>query len=142
MDSTQDAAKDQSEAKTKKRRGRPTSYKPEYCQMIMDHMYDGGSVIEFAREIKVAVSSIYVWAEKNEEFSDALKKGKDFSKGWWMSKGREALHVKGFNHGLWYMNMKNRFGWTDNQNIEHSVNPDKNSIEIGVVLRHANPKEN
>ena len=67
--------------------GRPTKYKPEYCQAIKDffnieptQIIDGKTVAidlpfiqSFSRTIGVSKSTLYKWAEEHEEFSDALK---------------------------------------------------------------------
>lgn len=100
--------------------GRPTKYKPEYCDKVVAHMKDGGSMHEFAREIEVHIDTLYEWMKVHEEFSEAVKKGKSFSQGWWMGIARRSLFTNNFNHVLWYMNMKNRFGWRDKQEVEHT----------------------
>lgn len=102
--------------------GRPTSYEPKFCDKVIELFRDGSSIAEIAYELDVAKSTIYEWIDKNEEFSNAMKKGKDISEGWWCKKGRVNIDNKDFNSTLWYMNMKNRFGWSDKQESTHNVN--------------------
>jgi len=69
------------------------------------------------------------WIKDEERFGRVIAMGNILSNAWWERNGRINIENKAFNSGLWYMNMKNRFGWADTQNIEH-----KGSIEhIGVV---------
>jgi len=88
-------------------------YDPEICKKVIALMMDGYSIKEVAYKLKIARSTLYLWMEEFEEFSDTVKEGVDFGEGYWMSAGRENLHNKDFNSTLWYMNMKNRFGWSD-----------------------------
>ena len=53
---------------------KPT-YKPEYCQMLIDHMSKGYSFESFAGKIGRGVRTIYEWREKFEEFQDACSAG-------------------------------------------------------------------
>ena len=57
--------------------GRPTDYRPEYCDEVVSFMADGKHVIEFAAHVGVAKSTVYKWAEELPEFSDALKKAQN-----------------------------------------------------------------
>jgi RPA family protein len=93
--------------------GRPTDYKPEYCQVLIDLMSEGASITEVAAEIGVNKSTIYEWVKNFEDFSDAKKIGEQLSEAWWEKAGRKNLATKEFNATLWYMNMKNRHGWKD-----------------------------
>jgi transposase len=97
----------------KKKVGRPSGYKPEYCQTVLKEMRDGASIEEVAYELKVFKSTLYSWMDNYPEFSDAIKNGVEFSEGWWRKEGRKNIRNKDFNSTLWYMNMKNRFGWKD-----------------------------
>lgn len=77
--------------------GRPTDYKPEYCDEVVSFMADGRHVIEFAAHIGVAKSTVYKWAEELPEFSDALKKAQTKSMAWWINLDKNK--ASGINSG-------------------------------------------
>jgi hypothetical protein len=56
--------------------GRPTDYKPEYCQMLIDHMEKVYSFESFAGVIGVARETIYLWRKTHPEFLHAHNVGK------------------------------------------------------------------
>ena len=62
------------------------------------------------------------WMKDEVEFSETVKQGKLLSESWWQRKGRENIEETKFNSTLWYMNMKNRFGWKDKQELTGADN--------------------
>lgn len=107
--------------------GRPTLYKSEYCDQVIGFLNEGMSIASIARELQVAKKTLYNWMEEHEEFLHAVKKGIDFSQGWWEEHGRKQLQNKDFNHVLWYMNMKNRFreDWIERQEVKTDSTADE-----------------
>ena len=72
------------------------------------------------------------WMEEEPEFSETIKMGRLLSQSWWASKGRCNLGNKEFSYTGWYMNMKNRFGWRDKQEIEQTI---KAAPSININLK-------
>lgn len=68
------------------------------------------------------------WMEEEKEFSETIKVGKMLSEAWWSKSGRTNLTNKKFSYTGWYMNMKNRFGWTDR--VDNTTKDDKISPTI------------
>ena len=105
----------------KRKPGRPTKYKPEYCEKLVQHMADGYSFESFGGKVDVGRESLYRWEAKHQEFRDAKKRGSTKSQLHWEHMGRLGLGSKTFNATVWIFNMKNRFGWRDRTEQEVNV---------------------
>ena len=92
--------------------GGPTKYDPTWMlDKIIEGGRLGGSKDKMAAMIGVHLDTLYDWAEKHAEFSEALKKAVQLSKVWWENFGQVSAlgMVDGFNSTTWIFNMKNRF---------------------------------
>lgn len=102
--------------------GQPTKYDPKYCEMIVEHMKDGNSLNSFAVKIGVHKDTIYQWIKVFPEFSDSYKIAMQACQDWWERIAKQHLITHSskeegstnFNNTIWIFNMKNRFGWRDN----------------------------
>lgn len=56
--------------------GRPTKYREEYCEMLVNYMALPASFESFAAEINVDRDTLYEWRKVHKPFSDAHKRGK------------------------------------------------------------------
>lgn len=104
----------------------------DYQNIIIDMMADGASEEEIFLFIyknigKFSLNTWMKWKEEEEIIKETLKIGNYLALGWWKTQGRINLQNKEFNNTLFYMNMKNRFGWSDNQNINHTIK------HIGII---------
>lgn len=107
--------------------GRPTKYKEEYCDLVIEHMEQGLSVESFAAIVDVSKSTIYEWIKEHPQFSDAVNKGFDKSRLFWERAGLKGMFTESgttFNATTWIFNMKNRFKdeWRDKQETENNHN--------------------
>jgi hypothetical protein len=94
--------------------GRPTLYKPEYCQMLIDFMGQGYSFEAFAGHIGTCADQIYRWTKDQPDFLKAKKDGFAANRIFWEGKGIKGQNRgKDFNATVWVFNMKNRFNWGD-----------------------------
>jgi predicted DNA-binding protein YlxM (UPF0122 family) len=73
----------------------------------------GASIKEVAANLEIGRTTLYEIIERDAKFANTIKKGVEYSEAWWEANGRLNIHNKEFNSTLWYMNMKNRFGWKD-----------------------------
>jgi hypothetical protein len=67
--------------------GRPTDYRPEYCDLIIETARNEGlSVTAFAGVIGVSKETVYAWVRERPEFSDAVSRAKSARVTWWERK--------------------------------------------------------
>lgn len=105
----------------KKKPGRPVTMPPEgACETVLGMMAEGASKTQVCAALNTGWDTFALWQERDPMFLEAVKKGTLLSQAWWEAHGSKQLENKEFNHVLWYMNMKNRFGWADKQETKHS----------------------
>ena len=121
-------------------RGRPAGHAPsklptpkedllpvDWKDKVLNWFCEGWSRKEILRELclenpekKFHIQTWYVLEKRDKEFGEIVAIGEQMSQGWWEKVGRKCLIQRDFNTGLWYANMKNRFGWRDKHDVEHS----------------------
>jgi len=123
--------------------GRPTSYKPEMCDIAIELMAKGASKVEVCAAIGISKETLYQWCNPesdyyNKAFSDAIKTGMALCQAWWERVGREFMFNEdgknGLNSAVWIFNMKNRFrdDWMDVHKSEITGN---NGSPLNILLK-------
>ncbi len=105
--------------------GRPSKYKPEYCQSLIEHMSEGLSFESYAGLCDCSIDTLYEWAKVQSEFSEAKRIGASKSMLFWERLGLDGargIHDK-FNASTWIYTMKCRFPrhWSDKQEVNHVI---------------------
>jgi hypothetical protein len=117
--------------------GRPTLYKPEYCQYLLEDMAQGFSLTAFAGLIGVSRSTINMWMDAHPEFSEAVSQGKALQLRAWELDARNIARGNG-GPGASTMTV---FGlsnlgdgeWRNKQ--DHTLaNPDGSNLENRTVI--------
>lgn len=110
----------------------------DWEKRILDLKSEGGSDVECRAALDISKDLWYRFIDDIPKFSETIKKGDELCETWWLKVGREGVfqtsggggvHTN-LNPTLWYMNMKNRFGWRDKQEVELSV---KENAVINIV---------
>lgn len=135
--------------------GRPTDYKPTYCDQAVEHLALGYSLTSFAGKIGHSRDSIYRWMDEHEEFSGAVKKGRAKGQALWEQRLAAMAVNGGGNATAIIFAMKNLYqdDWREKQAIEHtgkdggpieqslSLDPSKLSTEAMAELLNAASNE-
>jgi len=113
--------------------GRPTKYKPEYCQLFDEFMSKGKSVKQFAAHLKVRRETIYQWAKDNEEFSNIFTQAKEYAEAYWEDELQTMMYDRNINAPLAKLYFANRFGWTDRPKEEEAPKQEQQKVVIEVI---------
>lgn len=127
-------------ALTKRSVGRPrktlSSVLPnDWKEQILNMMAQGMSEVEVRAKLSMLNGKFHeqLWyslQDRNEEFSQTIKIGKLLSMAWWEEQGRTNITSKEFQTALWFINMKNRFGWRDKPEEESNEEFINQMVEI------------
>jgi len=117
--------------------GRPTKYKEDFCNMLIEHMAEGYSFDSFAGIVEVHIDTLYEWAKVHKEFSDAKHIGTAKSMAWWEKVGRMGMinEIPFFNDRIWRLNMINRFR---NQWSDGTKNENNDKVKTEIVVKYGN----
>ena len=103
--------------------GRPTKYRKKHCNEVIATMTKGQSLTAFCAEINVDKDTVYQWAKKHPEFTDALKTAQRNCQAFWekMLQATAMGKMPGASLGAQIFWLKNRFpnDWRDK--IEQEV---------------------
>lgn len=121
----------------KNSKGRPSDYKHEYCQMLVDHMAEGYSFASFAFIAGTCEKTLYNWAKEHPDFLQAKNKGRAASLMTWEKIGMAGTvgKLEKFNAASWIFTMKNRFKWGDEQNINLVQGAPDENTRLNQLLR-------
>lgn len=109
----------------------------DWEQRMLDVGEQGGSMLEARHALGIAMSAWETLLEDYEEFREAERMRNELCEIWWESAGRKLVDGR-FSKGsaaTWIFNMKNRFGWRDKIETDHtssdgSMTPAPTVIEI------------
>lgn len=89
--------------------GRPTDYRPEYCELVVELGKQGKSVVQMACALDVVRQTMLDWCKVHPEFLDAFTRAKQYSQDWWETQAQCGLTADKFNASLWSRSMAARF---------------------------------
>ena len=107
---------------TTRKFGRPVSYRPEFCDRVIECGSKGYSLAEMATDIGVTRKTLYEWEDTYPDFCDAMQHAREASLTWWENQARNGLVSTkdfNFNANLWHKCMIGRFPKDYRDQIKH-----------------------
>ncbi len=77
--------------KEKRAHGRPTKYKPEYCDKVIELGRMGCNQTQMAVNLEINEDTLYEWIKVHPDFSEALTRAREESHNWWLITGKSGL---------------------------------------------------
>ena len=115
----------------------PSKYKPEYCQLLIDHMGRGLSFRSFAGTINVGRQTTYDWIQKHPEFKEAKDIGQAKCELFYTRLGLDMTvgELEKCNATTYVWLTKNILKWTDK---EQSQSDNQQPINITISKDDSN----
>jgi hypothetical protein len=99
---------------------RPTEYREEYCEQVIEYGKAGKSLAWIAAELDVSKQTLHNWMAAHPEFMDAMDAARAHSQRWWEDAGQNGMAAPGFNASIWSRSMAARFpdDWREQKGVE------------------------
>jgi hypothetical protein len=115
-------------------------YKPEFCDMLVEHMKGGLSFESFAGLVGTCRNTLYTWENDYPEFKKAKEAGRAACLLYDERILREGVegNIKGYNVAAHKWKMANIHKWADRQEVDHTSTDGSaapNRIEIVSSLK-------
>jgi hypothetical protein len=105
--------------------GRPTKYKPEYCQKVIELGKKGKSFEQMAAELDVGYRTLCNWRDTHDDFFHALEEAHALSMAWWESEAIsymvENKDGPRLNSSIWSRSMAARFPKKYRQEVKQEI---------------------
>lgn len=109
--------------------GRPTSFRPEYCDLVERLGSEGNSPAQIATVLRIDKATLYRWAQDFEDFATALSRAKTFEQAFWEMLGYKSLGRKVFQAQVWRTSMAARF--------RDDYTESRTGVDVMLTLRDA-----
>jgi hypothetical protein len=115
---------------------RPSEYKQDYCEQVVEYGKQGKSFAWIASELDVNKDTLYEWMKVHPEFSDAMGRSRAYSQRWWEDAGQVGMAGPGFNASIWSRSMAARFpdDWREQKGVE-LTGPNGGPMQIQKIER-------
>lgn len=127
--------------------GRPTLYKPEFCDVAVEMGAQGKSLAQIAAACGVARVTLWEWVDKHPAFAEAIARARDLALSWWEEQAHvgmwESPEGARLNPQLWSRSMAARFpdDYRESKKLEHTGangGPVKSMVVIATGVPDAN----
>jgi transposase len=126
--------------------GRPSLYKPEYCEEVIALGKIGKSTEAIGAILGVGTKTLYNWRDENPEFLHALELAKEFELQWWediaqthMIENKESDKI---NASIWSRSMAARFPKKYRESTKTEITgADGTPLLSGIQVSFVKPNE-
>ena len=126
--------------------GRPTLYKPEYCEEVVALGKLGKSIEQICANLNTPVRTLYEWRDRFPEFSQALEDAKSYEQAWWEDQAYsymvETKEGPRLNATLWSRSMAARFPKKYREQVKQEITgADGAPFLSGIQVSFVKPNE-
>lgn len=121
--------------------GRPTDYRPEYCEKVIEYGREGLLPVSMASRLSVNKDTLHQWAKVHPKFSDAFNEARIHCEAFHMERAVQTAHgERSGNAPMTKFILSAAFGYRESaESVNTMQNPDGSAIEAGTRITIVRP---